>query len=495
MGPAGLALELNPDDYADVYATFYDQFKPPFEPLMNDGKTIGVATRWGWVGPCINTDVTKPEVWKTYDPVFDPANKDKICVMDWGDWPILPMALHAGINPYEELDQAALEEVRKVLRAMFKNTRTLVGDLTQAQKGLLDGSLLGCIGAGSYLTSAVRKQGHKNIMAIVPDPKNGLKQGIIWVEATAILKETDQPELAQKLLKHVVSKESGPHPVAARYHLQRRHQQGGGRTLYARGEATSCRPTTCGMPGTIPRCTASRPTSTRCWRSGRKSWPPRNNGWRPDARQCARPARPFRDLQSRMTDVPILAISDVHKSYGTYPALKGVSLDVRQGEFIALVGPSGCGKTTLLKQIAGFEDATSGTIRIEGQDMAGVPAALRPTSMVFQKLALFPHMTVAENIGFPLKLRKAGAAEIAAKVNEMIRLMELKPEYLTRFPRALSGGEQQRVALARSMISSPKLLLLDEPLSALDVKLKKVAAGGAEAAAPVRRRHLRPCHA
>lgn len=209
MGPAGLAMELNPDEYADVYATFYDQFKPPFEPLLTEGKTIGVATRWGWVGPCLNTDVTKPEVWKTYDPVFDPANKGKICVMDWGDWPILPMALHAGINPYEELDAAALEEVRKVLRAMFKNTRTLVGDLTQAQKGLLDGSLLGCIGAGSYLTSAVRKQGHKNIMAVVPEPKDGLKQGIIWVEATAILKETDQPELAERLLKHVVSKDAG----------------------------------------------------------------------------------------------------------------------------------------------------------------------------------------------------------------------------------------------------------------------------------------------
>jgi ABC-type Fe3+/spermidine/putrescine transport system ATPase subunit len=171
---------------------------------------------------------------------------------------------------------------------------------------------------------------------------------------------------------------------------------------------------------------------------------------------------------------PILSIANVHKTYGQYPALKGVSLDVRQGEFLALVGPSGCGKTTLLKQIAGFEDTTSGTIRIEGQDMAGVPAALRPTSMVFQKLALFPHMTVAQNIGFPLKLRKANQATIAARVDEMIRLMELKPEYLTRFPRALSGGEQQRVALARSMISSPKLLLLDEPLSALDVKLKKV---------------------
>jgi spermidine/putrescine transport system substrate-binding protein len=209
MGPAGLAMELNPDDYADVYATFYDQFKPPFEPLLNDGKTIGVATRWGWVGPCLNTDVSKEEDWKTYDGVFDAKNKGKICVMDWGDWPILPMALHAGINPYEELDQAALDEVRKVLRAMFANTKTLVGDLTIAQKGLLDGSLLGCIGSGSYMTSAMRKQGHKNIKAIVPEPKNGLKQGIIWVEATAILKETDQPELAKKLVKHVVSKDAG----------------------------------------------------------------------------------------------------------------------------------------------------------------------------------------------------------------------------------------------------------------------------------------------
>lgn len=175
-----------------------------------------------------------------------------------------------------------------------------------------------------------------------------------------------------------------------------------------------------------------------------------------------------------MTSAPILDIRDIHKDYGGYHALKGVSLSVRRGEFIALVGPSGCGKTTLLKHIAGFEDASSGSISIDGRDMAGVPAAQRPTSMVFQKLALFPHMTVARNIGFPLKLRKAAPTEIDARVKEMITLMELKPVYLERFPGALSGGEQQRVALARSMISSPKLLLLDEPLSALDVKLKKV---------------------
>jgi ABC-type Fe3+/spermidine/putrescine transport system ATPase subunit len=170
----------------------------------------------------------------------------------------------------------------------------------------------------------------------------------------------------------------------------------------------------------------------------------------------------------------ILDIVDVKKSYGASQALKGVSLKVERGEFVALVGPSGCGKTTLLKQIAGFEEPTSGSIAIDGRSMAGVTPAERPTSMVFQKLALFPHMTVAQNIGFPLKLRGADAATIAAKAREMADLMHLKPEYLARYPRQLSGGEQQRVALARSMISAPKLLLLDEPLSALDVKLKKV---------------------
>lgn len=170
----------------------------------------------------------------------------------------------------------------------------------------------------------------------------------------------------------------------------------------------------------------------------------------------------------------ILDIKDVRKAYGAHQALKGVSLSVSEGEFIALVGPSGCGKTTLLKQIAGFEEPDQGLITIAGADMAGVPAAKRPTSMVFQKLALFPHMTVAENIGFPLKLRRTEPATIRKRVNEMIELMQLKTDYLTRYPRQLSGGEQQRVALARSMVSEPKLLLLDEPLSALDVKLKKV---------------------
>lgn len=154
-------------------------------------------------------------------------------------------------------------------------------------------------------------------------------------------------------------------------------------------------------------------------------------------------------------------------------ALHGVSLDIGAGEFMALVGPSGCGKTTLLKILAGFEDPTAGVLEIQGQNMQGVPAAKRPTRMVFQKLALFPHKTVSDNIGFPLKLQKVAKAEMDQRISAMLDLMHLKREYLTRYPVQLSGGEQQRVALARALISRPSVLLLDEPMSALDAKLKK----------------------
>lgn len=178
----------------------------------------------------------------------------------------------------------------------------------------------------------------------------------------------------------------------------------------------------------------------------------------------------------RRTDLSddICTINGIVKNYGSFRALHGISLSVKRGEFIALVGPSGSGKSSLLQIISGFENATEGTMSIDGVDMTNVTPAERPTSMVFQKLALFPHKTIAENIGFPLKLRKIPKNEIEARTQDMLRLMELKPEYLERYPAQLSGGEQQRVALARSMISQPKLLLLDEPLSALDVKLKKV---------------------
>ena len=164
---------------------------------------------------------------------------------------------------------------------------------------------------------------------------------------------------------------------------------------------------------------------------------------------------------------PMIECRDVHKYYGDYHALRGIDLTIRAGEFFSLLGPSGCGKTTLLRTIAGFEDITSGVVLIDGKDMAGVAANHRPTNMVFQSYAIFPHLTVAENVGFGLRRDPRSKAEKAAAVDDALAMVGLKG-YGARASHALSGGQRQRVALARALILKPKVLLLDEPLSALD---------------------------
>ena len=207
MGPAGIGEFIDAADFADVYERFYPQFRAPFAPLEFEGKITGLPTRWGWVGPTVNTKFDDLDKWRSYAPCFDPAYKDKICVLDWGDWPIMPMALYAGINPYKELDDAELNEIRLVLRALFKNTRAVVADLSVAQKGLMDGSFRTLIGGGTYCTSALRKDGQKHIMSIVPEPKDGLNQGIIWMEASGIIKDPADGAKARALLRHLTSPE------------------------------------------------------------------------------------------------------------------------------------------------------------------------------------------------------------------------------------------------------------------------------------------------
>ncbi|REF72424.1 ABC-type Fe3+/spermidine/putrescine transport system ATPase subunit [Paracoccus versutus] len=169
---------------------------------------------------------------------------------------------------------------------------------------------------------------------------------------------------------------------------------------------------------------------------------------------------------------PMIEIRQVQKHYGDYHALRGIDLTIRSGEFFSLLGPSGCGKTTLLRTIAGFEDISSGVVLIDGQDMQDVPANRRPTNMVFQSYAIFPHLTVAENVGFGLRRDPRSRAEKAAAVEQALEMVGLKG-YGSRASHALSGGQRQRVALARALILKPKVLLLDEPLSALDRKMRE----------------------
>jgi|TARA_B110000495_G_scaffold55238_1_gene46502 putrescine transport system ATP-binding protein len=169
---------------------------------------------------------------------------------------------------------------------------------------------------------------------------------------------------------------------------------------------------------------------------------------------------------------PLVQIKGLTKKFGDVIAVDNVDLDIYQGELFCLLGGSGCGKSTLLRMLAGFEYPEAGTISIDGMDMSKVPAYERPTNMMFQSYALFPHMTVEKNIAFGLQQDVMPKDEIADRVHDILKLVELEG-YKKRRPQQLSGGQRQRVALARSLVKEPKLLLLDEPLAALDKKLRK----------------------
>ncbi|MDJ0638802.1 MAG: ABC transporter ATP-binding protein [Paracoccaceae bacterium] len=169
---------------------------------------------------------------------------------------------------------------------------------------------------------------------------------------------------------------------------------------------------------------------------------------------------------------PLIRVEGVSKRFGEFTAIDAISLEVYPQEFFALLGPSGCGKTTLMRMLAGFEAPSDGRITIDGADMAGVPPNKRAVNMMFQSYALFPHLSVWDNIAFGLKRDGVGKDALAARVEEMLKLVQLQ-KFARRKPHQISGGQRQRVALARALAKGPKLLLLDEPLGALDKKLRE----------------------
>ena len=178
------------------------------------------------------------------------------------------------------------------------------------------------------------------------------------------------------------------------------------------------------------------------------------------------------DAHAKPADRPFISVEGVTKRFGDFSAVSNVSLGIAKGELFALLGGSGCGKTTLLRMLAGFETPSEGRIYIDGQDMTELPPYERPVNMMFQSYALFPHMSVERNVGYGLKHESMNATQVAARVKEMLDLVQLTP-LAGRKPHQLSGGQRQRVALARALAKQPKVLLLDEPLGALDKKLRE----------------------
>ena len=177
---------------------------------------------------------------------------------------------------------------------------------------------------------------------------------------------------------------------------------------------------------------------------------------------------PWADPQAE----PLIRFQNVTKRFGDFTAIDDLTLDIYEKEFFALLGPSGCGKTTMMRMLAGFESASEGTITLGGQNMGGIPPNERPVNMMFQSYALFPHLSVWDNIAFGLRRDKMAKDKIEARVSEMLRLTRLE-QFARRKPHQISGGQRQRVALARALAKAPKLLLLDEPLGALDRKLRE----------------------
>jgi spermidine/putrescine ABC transporter ATP-binding subunit len=179
-----------------------------------------------------------------------------------------------------------------------------------------------------------------------------------------------------------------------------------------------------------------------------------------------------RDEPVPTNPAPIIDIRNVSKQYGNVCALAGVTLPVHEGEFLTLLGPSGSGKTTLLNVVAGFVDATEGIVALDGRDISHQPAHRRGFGMVFQSYALFPHLTVAENVAYPLRMRRVSRSARKQQVRSYLKLVELE-DHAERLPHELSGGQQQRVALARALVFHPRVLLMDEPLGALDRRLRQ----------------------
>jgi spermidine/putrescine transport system ATP-binding protein len=168
----------------------------------------------------------------------------------------------------------------------------------------------------------------------------------------------------------------------------------------------------------------------------------------------------------------VITALHVSKRYGDFVAVQDVSFEIRRGEFFSMLGPSGCGKTTMLRMIAGFEDVSSGSLELDGADVAGVPPYRRAVNTVFQNYALFPHLSVFDNVAFGPRIRQLGREQLERRVREMLEVVRLA-DFAKRMPSQLSGGQRQRVALARALVNNPSALLLDEPLSALDAELRR----------------------
>ena len=442
-------------------------FKPNVQ--IRDGRTYMIPVYWGYDAPVFRTD-NIPEgqpATQSWGVLFDDKYAGRVALRDDAYQSIMVTALSLGHKEPTTMSRSELDDVKKFLISKKKNFRALWTKFGEAVNLMSSGEVWAMYG-WMPMRAALQREG---VPVTNARPKEGL---LFWNHAAFIPKDTRKAEIDDGNRQHDAF--GGV-----------RHGSHQGVQLWAdvfQGAGGIFRS---GSEGVRPRCHRRQNHSLLRFMAGRHEFMDRSVGQLQVGLMQA-PADASTD-RSRSTAVvsgmgalgSVVAVADstavdilgVSKAYerGGALALDDVSLSIRRGEFFSLLGPSGCGKTTLLRIIGGFEQLTSGQVLIDGVDAGDTPPFARSTNMIFQHLALFPHMNVFENVAFGLRRKRVPARQLEERVTSAIALVQLEG-YSRRMTDQLSGGQKQRVAMARAMVNEPSVLLLDEPLAALDLQLR-----------------------
>ena len=464
MAPEKLIKPLDRARMEPYFDKMLPAFKPPYRWAMSDdgSELLGMAQRFGPYSFVVNTDkisraAAEDQGWDLWN---DAAMAGRYGILESDDWNVFNIFVIAGIDPFTEHSEADLTKFSETAKRVFGGAK-LVGDIASMNQALVSGEIDLHLTGGTYSVSPARADGHPELRGITPNRGPMERQGRHRLDRDHLDGRQPRPVAAGRAVPRIrAAARDGAYRRLRRGHLQSGGPDGQSqvlRALLARGAGRD--------PVGQPRG-GDEPVGRVRYRARLRQGARPDDGGQAGARLTA--------LASVAAARPILQLVGVSRTFGELAAVDRVDLEVREGEFFTVVGPSGSGKTTLLRMLAGMETPSDGDILLRGTRINDLPANRRPTCLVFQSLALFPHRSVGQNIEFPLKMKGVAAGVRRERAQELMRMVRLPEDYYGKNVTKCSGGERQRVALARAFAYDPEILFFDEPLSAIDYKLRKV---------------------